>query len=183
VNEKVLVTSKVQAREKISPEPGKHTFLSLHELEKGQIHLNDLAYITKFSEPKEWLRWRKEVEAQRSKIPAYSYWICPSCGWRGQFGGDKREGGVCLVCNLGAFKQGGFLRPMNEAEREQFEKDEAERIRRQTEQVRLMEFGRQNVNRAKEGLPPLTRAEFDEQERRRSRDKAEDMAQLMKGKT
>jgi hypothetical protein len=136
-------------------------FLSIHELQDKKLHLSDMDYCVRFAEPKEWAKLRKEVEKRRSKIPAYSYWKCPKCGWRATFRGDVEEGGICLGCNRLNLVDGARLVRMTEKEARQFDEDEARDFKRDVERLNLMEFNRRNEERGKVGLPTLTRAEFD----------------------
>lgn len=123
MNEKVLMTAG-RGREKIPVNPKSAGSLSIHELEHGRLNLSDLDYCVKFGEPKQWTKWRKEVEAERAKLPAWSFWKCGKCGWKVRMAGDA-GGGACLMCNLqNQYVDGGQLEKMSAAEIEKFLADE-----------------------------------------------------------
>ena len=125
MNEKTLLQTKGRHREK-APATGKSAIsLSLHELQDGKLNLDDRAYCLKFGEPKDFAAIRKQIEARRDKIPAWSFWKCsnPKCGWKTRKAGDA-GGGSCLRCNFQNYVDGGQLEKMSEAEADKFLADE-----------------------------------------------------------
>jgi hypothetical protein len=175
-----LLQIKEQGREQ-APVTGKSGgFLSIHELQDRKLQLSDMDYCVRFAEPKEWTRWRKEAEERRSKIPAYSYWKCPACGWSCKLRGDSEGGGPCMRCNRLNLVGGARLVKMTEKETRQFDEDEAREFKRDVERLNLMEFNRRNEERGKVGLPALARAEFDAARKKEYQREREDMARLLK---
>jgi len=165
MNEKVLMTAG-RARETV-PGSGKGGgFVSLHQLEKGKLKLDDQAYCVRFGTPAHFAGLRKLIEADRDKLPAYSYWRCenPHCFWKDKKDGEAKEPVRCLRCNMAGYRDGSWMKKMTNVEAAEFEQAEATRAIRETEQLTLMEFNRRNDNRTREGLPVLTRAEFDKQQ-------------------
>jgi len=183
MNKKVLMTQG-RAREQV-PGSGKGGgFISLHQLEAGKLKLDDQAYCIRFGNPAHFAGLRKLIEADRDKLPGFSYWAClnPHCLWKAKMGGETKEPVRCLRCNMAGYKDGSWMKKMSAKEAEEFEQAEAERAIRETEQLIMIEFNGRNEVRTKSGLPVLTRAEFDAEEAASARLEHERRVQLMKAR-
>lgn len=162
---KMVFTHKQSKREKVESVQQPGGFLSIDQLQGGKLNLSAKDYVLRFAIDEEWKKFEKVIAERRSKIPAWSYWRCPACGWRVRLDGDtpERHKGnpfPCIKCNMPQLKDGGLLIEMTKKEVKQFLQDEEAAATRSREQSIKAAFFDRNEERKKAGLELLTMKQF-----------------------
>jgi hypothetical protein len=135
----------------------------------GGAKMTDGDFVRQFGTTDELAGLRRLIEERRQNRPAFTYWLCPKCGWRAKLGPDSRQPLACLRCNLAQYKDSGWLRRMSASEAKAFEADVKASETKAIERLKRAHFHEVNENRRRAGLEPQTRAEFDADSRRAAR--------------
>lgn len=132
----------------------------------GGAQLTDAQYVSQFASPDELSGLRLIIEERRKSRPQFTYWLCPRCSWKAKLGPEPRQPLPCLRCNLGQFKDSGWLQPMSEKEAKQFETDTAAAEAKAVERRKKSHFNEVNENRRRGGLAEQSWEEFLEDSKR-----------------
>lgn len=147
--------------------------LSTNQLRDGRLNLSDKDYVLRYGKPEDFADARKKILERRSKIPAYSLWRCPGCGWKTHFDGEAPERNKenpipCIRCNIRRYSESkGWLVEMTKKEAEQFVKDGEIARKKDIERSGRAGLFNKNQERQRQGLSPFTMEQFKEAERSR----------------
>ena len=147
-------------------------FVSTNQVKDGRLNLSVREYCMRYGRDEDFLEVQKKIISRRSLIPAFTFWKCPACGWRGRNDGEAPERAkenpiLCLRCNLQRHEDSkGWLVEMDEKEVAQFLKDEEAEAKRFSERLMKSNLFGINLKRQEEGLSPLTMEQYRANEKR-----------------
>ena len=163
MNEKILTTSKLPSRQvEDRVVPGGQGFIQTSR----PAGMTPDAYICKYATEEEKHELVRAIEARRAKLPKFIYFVCPKCGWKSKqlfADRDVRKSDIpeyCLKCNYARFKDGGVMREMTKKEALNFEKEFAEKERKEEDRLFKAGLFNENQRRQAEGLASLTEEQY-----------------------
>jgi hypothetical protein len=124
-----------------------------------------MTYAIKFALAEEWAAFQKAVAARVATEPREVWWACDKCGKAQPRTYRATPGGPCVTCNSSNYADGGRMVKMTPAAVTKYKAAEAARFAEAIERDRRAALYRANEERQRAGLTPLTRAEFDAQEK------------------
>lgn len=128
----------------------------------------DAEFLAESATAEELRLFKAAVQARIAKDPETWIWRrCdnPLCRRVSKMEPRFLEGEACAICNHAGRADLGHMRTMSEAEVSAYLKDKTARDAADLERMRAANFHATNAGRAKGGLPPITREQFDEKSR------------------
>lgn len=119
------------------------------------------------------------IRERRAKSSTVSWMRCTSCGFAGAFDPARvADGSICPACNWHRLASGGHLRVMTPEAAQEYHRAKAERDALAVKRMKDGSFAKRNEARAKNGIAPMTRGAFDEEQRRWAAENRQRAAQL-----
>lgn len=163
----------------VNIEPDERAPVPLNKGPRVGASKDTLGEIARLATPEEAAAIVADLKAKRAAVPVPIWLKCdqPGCANVGPFGA-RAEGRACPSCNHMSNKSGGHMRAMTPAEIAAYQQTKAAQAAATAQKMRDGSFAARNLDRAKNGLPPMSRPEWDEEQARWAETRREQTAEL-----